>query len=201
MDIAEKELSKPSRKASVTKLQYLLDMSLRQPGSISSTDPFKDEVIVDMTHTSVTDYLLKIVNVSGMDPSEAMGLTGKDPNVVEKMFLAANRAESAQSASSDEKDKDRKAKHFIATMGLQLDFRIPFPLSLVLSRKTILRYQLLFRHLVELKHIERNLNNSWVEQAKSKVWRATSSNERLNEWKIKAVKLRVKMLLFVQQVL
>lgn len=201
MDIAEKELSKPSRKASVTKLQYLLDMSLRQPGSISSTDPFKDEVIVDMTHTSVTDYLLKIVNVSGMDPSEAMGLTGKDPNVVEKMFLAANRAESAQSASSDEKDKDRKVKHFIATMGLQLDFRIPFPLSLVLSRKTILRYQLLFRHLVELKHIERNLNNSWVEQAKSKVWRATSSNERLNEWKIKAVKLRVKMLLFVQQVL
>ncbi|KAA8917741.1 hypothetical protein TRICI_000049 [Trichomonascus ciferrii] len=201
MDIAEKELSKPSRKASVTKLQYLLDMSLRQPGSISSTDPFKDEVIVDMTHTSVTDYLLKIVNVSGMDPSEAMGLTGKDPNVVEKRFLAANRAESAQSASSDEKDKDRKVKHFIATMGLQLDFRIPFPLSLVLSRKTILRYQLLFRHLVELKHIERNLNNSWVEQAKSKVWRATSSNERLNEWKIKAVKLRVKMLLFVQQVL
>lgn len=201
MDIAEKELSKPSRKASVTKLQYLLDMSLRQPGSISSADPFKDEVIVDMTHTSVTDYLLKIVNVSGMDPSDAMGLSNKDPNMVEKMFLAANRADSAAS-NTDDKDKERKAKYFTAVMGLQLDFRIPFPLSLVLSRKTILRYQLLFRHLVELKHIERNLNNSWVEQTKSKVWReGGANNHRLNDWKVKAIKLRVKMLLFVQQVL
>lgn len=204
MDIAEQELSKPSRKASITKLQYLLDMSLRQPGSISATDPFKDEVLVDMSHISVTDYLLKIVNVSGMDPNEAVGL-GSNQEVVERMVNMAaqnnntnnNNTESSSTSSNDEK----RIKNFTATMGLQLDFKIPFPTSLVLSRKTILRYQLLFRHLVELKNIERNLNNSWIESMKSKAWRQQSSINRLEQWKKRATNLRVKMLLFVQQVL
>ncbi|CAN6609321.1 spindle pole body component Spc97p [Trichomonascus vanleenenianus] len=197
MDIAEKELCKSSRKASITKLQYLLDMSLRQPGSISATDPFKDEVQVDLTHTSVTDYLLKIVNVSGMDPNDALGLgSNSNPEIVEKMIAAAKATGSASGS-----DKKQSSKHFSAAMGLQLDFAIPFPLSLVLSRKTILRYQLLFRHLVELKNIERTFNNSWCDTMKSPAWRHQSEIARLNAWKRKATNLRVRMLLFVQQVL
>lgn len=195
IDIAEEELSKPSRQASKTKLQYLLDMSLRQPGSISSTDPFRDEVIVDISHTSVTDYLLKIVNVTGMDPKKAFGLA------------AGGNAETVERGLHDDEKKSGSGnntgtiKSFQGVFGLQLDFNIPFPLSLVLSRKTILRYQLLFRHLVELKHIERMLNNSWVEQIKSKVWKHISSKPELEEWKTHATRLRAKMLLFTQQVL
>lgn len=192
MDIAEKELAKPSQKASKAKLQYLLDMSLRQPGSISSIDPFKEDVIVDITHTSVTDYLLKIVSVTGMDPNEALGFAAHgNSEAVERMLKNEAQAQS----------EDRKSIRFSAIQGLQLDFKIPFPLSLVLSRKTILRYQLLFRHLVELKHIERMLNNSWIEQKKSPIWKHTSSNPKLEAWKMNATRLRVKMLLFVQQIL
>lgn len=197
MDIAEKELSKSSRKASITKLQYLLDMSLRQPGSVSSGDPFKEDVIVEMNHTSVTDFLLKIVNVSGMDPDEALGANA-NPQMIEKMVMAA--ASRPESATSNE-DRDRKSRHFTATMGLQLDMRIPFPISLILSRKTILRYQLLFRHLVEIRNIERTLNLAWLQQCKSKAWKAQSSNDRLTNWKARANQLRIKMLLFVQQIL
>lgn len=192
LDIAEKELAKPSQKASKAKLQYLLDMSLRQPGSISSVDPFKEDVIVDIAHTSVTDYLLKIVSVTGMDPNEALGYASHgNGEVVERMLRSEGQNQ----------PEDRKSSRFTAIQGLQLDFKIPFPLSLVLSRKTILRYQLLFRHLVELKHIERMLNNSWVEQKKSPVWNHTSSNANLEVWKMNATRLRVKMLLFVQQIL
>lgn len=196
MDIAEKELSKLSQKASKAKLQYLLDMSLRQPGSISSIDPFKEDVIVDIAHTSVTDYLLKIVSVTGMDPNEALGYASHgNGEVVERML----RGETG--AGGQAQNEDRKSLKFTAIQGLQLDFKIPFPLSLVLSRKTILRYQLLFRHLVELKHIERMLNNSWVEQKKSPVWNHASANPTLEAWKMNATRLRVKMLLFVQQIL
>lgn len=201
MDIAEKELAKPSQKASKAKLQYLLDMSLRQPGSISSNDPFKEDVIVDITHTSVTDYLLKIVSVTGMDPNEALGFAanGRHGEAAMERMLKSEGQNNGGTAGGEERKSSNS--RFSAIQGLQLDFKIPFPLSLVLSRKTILRYQLLFRHLVELKHIERMLNNSWVDQKKSVVWNHVSSNTALERWKMGATRLRVKMLLFVQQIL
>ena len=34
-------------------------MALRQPGSLSSNDPFRDEVLVDISNISVTDYSLE----------------------------------------------------------------------------------------------------------------------------------------------
>lgn len=202
MDIARDELMKPSRQASKTKLQYLLDMSLRQPGSISSTDPFRDEVIVDISHTSVTDYLLKIVNVTGMNPKQALGLASAgNLEAVEKLLRDNDKGGASSVTVANNSKSVGPSKSFAAIFGLQLDFNIPFPLSLVLSRKTILRYQLMFRHLVELKHIERMLDNSWVSQVKSKVWRHVSDNQELEEWKKRATRLRSKMLLFIQQVL
>jgi gamma-tubulin complex component 2 len=45
-----------------------------------------------------------------------------------------------------------------------LDFQyIPFPTSLVLSRRTLNNYQLLFRHLFFAKHVERRLTNVWAD--------------------------------------
>jgi len=45
-----------------------------------------------------------------------------------------------------------------------LDFnQIPSPLSLILSRKTISNYQLLFRHLFLAKHVERRLFGTWLD--------------------------------------
>jgi hypothetical protein len=40
---------------------------------------------------------------------------------------------------------------------LTLDYSVKFRFSLVLSRKNILRYQLLFRFLLHLKHVEQSL--------------------------------------------
>jgi hypothetical protein len=40
---------------------------------------------------------------------------------------------------------------------LTLDYNVKFRLSLVLSRKNILWYQLLFRFLLHLKHVEQSL--------------------------------------------
>lgn len=196
-DIAESELAKPSRAASVTKLQYLLDMALRQPGSISSEDPFKEEVLVSLSHVSVSEYLLQIVNVMGVDPNEIRemaGATGAD--FVNNMILAAH-----QSSTNNPGSDDKKNKSHTVIMGLELDFKIPFPLSLVISRNSILRYQFLFRHLIELKNIERQFNKAWIEQTKSSVWKHKSENHRLMAWKTAATKLKTRMLLFIQQVL
>lgn len=197
MDIAERELIKPlAQSGSKSKLQYLLDMALRQPGSLSSNDPFRDEVLVDISHTSVTDYLLKIVSVTGMDPNEAIGIVKSNDRteIVERMMHTGATGSNNQTSGTT-----NNSSKLTVIQGLQLDFKIPFPLSLVLSRKTILRYQLIFRHLVEIKNIERILKTNWIEGQKDKSNPTVSGD--LHEWKLKAAQLRTKMILFIQQIL
>ena len=42
-----------------------------------------------------------------------------------------------------------------------LEYRAPWPTSLVLSRKALTKYQLLFRHVFHCKHVERRLCAAW----------------------------------------
>lgn len=45
-----------------------------------------------------------------------------------------------------------------------LSFKVRWPLSLVLSKKSLTKYQMLFRHLFFAKHVQRLLSkNSWRE--------------------------------------
>jgi len=84
---------------------------------------------------------------------------------------------------------------------LQLDFQVPFPLSLVLSRKTVLRYQLLFRFLTHLKHIEQCLSQIWIDQ-KSDVWKAAVPwHPELEAWRRRVWVLRARMLTIIQQII
>ncbi|KAF8504318.1 Spc98 family-domain-containing protein [Russula emetica] len=82
------------------------------------------------------------------------------------------------------KEKDEK-KPMLAIDALQLDFNVKFPLSLVISRKTILRYQLLFRFLLHLKHCGGR----------------TDVPSDLAVWRLRLFVLRARMLAWVQQIL
>jgi gamma-tubulin complex component 2 len=66
LDLASHELKKSSKLVSITKLQSLLDLSLRQPGSVAASDPFKEDVKVQMNDVALIDWLMRIVNVSGL---------------------------------------------------------------------------------------------------------------------------------------
>ena len=39
--------------------------------------------------------------------------------------------------------------------------QVEWPMSIVVSKMAMLQYQLIFRHLFELKHVERQLNAAW----------------------------------------
>ena len=92
-------------------------------------------------------------------------------------------------------------KDIIGFDALTLDYAVPFPLSLVVSRVTLTRYQLLFRYLLSLRHLETLLISSWNEHMKVKSWRHKSSDKRIEDWKRRAWTLRSRMLCFVQQLL
>lgn len=102
------------------------------------------------------------------------------------------------------KDRDREKddkKPMLAIDALTLDYNVKFPLSLVISRKTILRYQLLFRFLLHLKHVEQSLASMWIEQ-KTTPWRRPVHNHpEFEQWRLRVALLRARMLAFVQQIL
>ena len=129
----------------------------------------------------LTKWLMRVVSVSGIDQDNPDG-------GIEKYQTPAPQ--------SSENEKD-----IIGFDALELDYLVPFPLSLVISRKTVLRYQLVFRHLLSLRHLETLLVNSWQEHSKSTSWKHKSSDRKVELWKRRAWTLRAKMLVFVQQLL
>ena len=183
LELGASELRKPAKNVNVGKLQSLLDIVLHQPGSVAAEDPFKDDVKVQMNEIGLTNWLMMIVNVTGIDQDTAN--TGS----ISKYLTPA-----PQPSVTNGKD-------IIGFDALVLDYAMPFPLSLVVSRVTLTRYQLLFRYLLSLRHLETILSNSWIEHSKADSWRHRSSNRKVELWKRKAWTLRAKMLVFVQQLL
>ena len=182
LELGTSELRKSAKAVNVGKLQSLLDIVLRQPGSVAAEDPFKEDVKVQMNEVSLTNWLMRIVNVTGLDQDA----------------VNTNMANILAPAAPPSATEDKDINGFEA---LVFDYAVPFPLSLVISRVTLTRYQLLFRYLLSLRHLETLLVESWVEHSKISSWRHRSSNPKIENWKRRAWTLRARMLVFVQQLL
>ncbi|KAF2024987.1 hypothetical protein EK21DRAFT_77519 [Setomelanomma holmii] len=179
LEMGELELKKPAKAVNVGKLQSLLDLATRHAGSVAVEDPYKEDIKVQMNDTGLTNWLMKIVNVQGLDQDAA---TASISN-----YTPANTAPITDDSN------------ITGFQALQFDYAMPFPLSLVVSRVTLTRYQLLFRYLLSLKHLETDLAKCWGEQGKNAAWKHRSRNPRIELWKRKAWTLRARMLVFVQQ--
>jgi gamma-tubulin complex component 2 len=176
LELGTSELRKPVKSVNTGKLQSLLDLVLRQPGSIVSLDPFKEDVKVEMNEITLTKSLQRVVNITGIEQGESL-----------------------QPLSSNQPvDNDKNASGFTS---LQLDYAVPFPVSLVISRKTVWRYQALFRYLLSLRYLESQLSTTWQTHTRGFVWAHTSSSRNLEIWKRRVWTLRARMLVFVQQLL
>jgi len=180
LELSTAELRKPAKNVNLGRLQSLLDIVVRQPGSVASEDPFKEDIKVQIDETSLTKWLMRVVNVTGVG-TDAANLPAGD-------LLRPNT-----------QPTDEKEIHGFEA--LVFDYTVPFPISLVISRVTLTRYQLLFRYLLSLRHVETQLTGCWVEHHKTKLWRHKSARPRLECWKRKAFTLRARMLVYVQQLL
>jgi gamma-tubulin complex component 2 len=176
LELGASELRKPVKSVNTSKLQSLLDLVLRQPGSVAAQDPFKEDIKVEMNEISLTNSLTRVVNISGIEQGETLQTPASQPN----------------------NDSDKAAVGFTS---LQLDYSVPFPVSLVISRKTVWRYQALFRYLLSLRYLEQQLVACWQTHNRAASWSHKSSNKDVEMWKRRVFTLRARMLVFVQQLL
>ncbi|RKP11111.1 gamma-tubulin complex component protein, partial [Thamnocephalis sphaerospora] len=176
LDLAGDELKKPRQEVSLTKLQSLLELVLRT-SAVAASDPFKEELRAELSRDRLVDGLLRVIGrtAEGAD----------DDDVTFATNVLGNAAISEAGVS-------------VPMAGIEafsLDYRVSFPLSLIISRRAITKYQLLFRHLFQVKHVERLLCHVWQEHARGPAWRL---RERAR-WNARVFALRSRMLWFVQQ--
>jgi len=176
LELGNSELRKPVKAVNTNKLQSLLDLVLRQPGSVAAQDPFKEDIKVEMNEISLTNSLTRVVNISGIEHGESLQTPASQP--------------------ISETDKNA-----VGYSSLQLDYSVPFPVSLVISRKTVWRYQALFRYLLSLRYLEQQLVSCWQTHNRAAGWSHKSSNKQVEMWKRRVFTLRARMLVFVQQLL
>ena len=72
--------------------------------------------------------------------------------------------------------------------------QVSWPLSLILSRQALIKYQILFRHLFFCKHVERQLCSTWQDQQITK-------QLDLGRAMARSYALRQRMLHFVQNLI
>ncbi|PTB45388.1 uncharacterized protein TrAFT101_000836 [Trichoderma asperellum] len=176
LELGSSELRKPVKSVNTSKLQSLLDIVLRQPGTVASLDPFKEDVKVEMNEITLINNLQRVVNITGIESGQVMQPVTNQPPI----------------------EPDKNATGFTS---LQLDYSVPFPVSLVISRKTVWRYQALFRFLLSLRTLESQLSSTWQTHTKGVTWAHKGVNQELETWKRRASTLRARMLIYVQQVL
>lgn len=84
---------------------------------------------------------------------------------------------------------------------LQFDIVVKFPVSLVISKKNILRWQFLQRVLLHLKILEKQLMEMWLEHQEGPWREFVKGHAPLQEWKRRIFKLRHSMTFVIQQLL
>ena len=184
LDLAKEELKKSTSKIPQNRLQSLMDLVLRNPSSVAAYDPFKDSVKVSMSHHRLVDQLLSIINVNGVESGiRDPRLEGMDRNLSSSIGSSTSLANTPELSGFE---------------ALVLDYTVTFPVSLIISRKALIKYQLLFRHILNMKHVEDLLCDAWMEQ-KTTVWKKRSSDPKIEQWKFRVYSLRNRMLTFVQQ--
>ena len=176
--LSNSELKKNAREVNVGKLQSLLDLVLRQPGSVAAEDPFKEDIKIHMNDQRLKKFLITVVNVRGLEDGSEESLPRKAP------------------VTKEEIEDALKMTGFDA---LEFRYLVPFPLSLVISSRTVVRYQILFRYLLTMRHLESLLVNCWEDHVKVASWFHRSKSREVEMWKRRAWNLRARMLNFVQQ--
>ncbi|XP_065321846.1 gamma-tubulin complex component 2-like [Gordionus sp. m RMFG-2023] len=138
MDTAMPELRKSADQVLPFRLESLLEISLRT--SSANLDPLKENLRL----TLCPDGLLSQV----------------------RCLMSAPQQQDYLPAILDKKNEDKVTEEYNQLTGAEvvnLDFIVEWPLSLVVDRASLRRYQLIFRHLLHAHYVENELAQAWLD--------------------------------------
>lgn len=179
-ELVKKVSPTKTRETVQQRLQTHLGAVLGSSSTVGFEDPYREDVRIVLASEGAYDQLKRIAETKGG---------------IEATKLAQANAAAAAATSSSSKET------FVpAVTLLQFDVAVKFPVSLVISRKNILRYQFVSRGLFHLKTLERSLSELWLDHSSNALWKQ-KTHPALEKWKQKLFMLRSRMTFFVQQLL
>ncbi|KAJ9478441.1 Spindle pole body component SPC97 [Pseudozyma hubeiensis] len=179
-ELVKKVSPSKTRETVQQRLQTHLGAVLGSSSTVGFEDPYREDVRIVLASEGAYDQLKRIAETKGG---------------IEATKLAQANAAAAAAAGTSSKDT------FVpAVTLLQFDVAVKFPVSLVISRKNILRYQFVSRGLFHLKTLERSLSELWLDHSSNPLWKQRT-HPALERWKQKLFNLRSRMTFFVQQLL
>lgn len=131
MDIAEDELRKDVREVSVLRVQGLLQLAIQT--STLASDPNREDLTCSLAAH----------------------------NLIQHLHLIQSAGEASSAPSDAFLGQLQAPQGLKGVEALTLDYKVGWPVSLVLSRRAITKYQLLSRLLYFSKHVELKVQTSW----------------------------------------
>ena len=128
LDVCEDELAQPVNDVEPTRLESLVDLTIRS--SVVNYDPYKDSVKVELLPYDLIYQMNKILSIDTEAESEFQG-------PVDTESLSGLDA-------------------------FAFGYDVQWPISLILNRKSLACYQMLFRHLFFCKHVENLISRVWL---------------------------------------
>lgn len=134
------ELERPAEEIPLARLDGLLDLAVR--ASSLATDPYREDISCGLHSFRVEDACHRMVKGSAEDPD-------KDDASISGVAASAPSASVGNDGSG--------------VRCLTLKYRTAWPLSILFSRTILLKYQVIFRHLLYCRYVERKLVEVWVD--------------------------------------
>jgi len=153
MDMATVELEQPAAEVPLARLEGLLDIALRT--SSVGTDAYRDDISCGLHSFRIEDACNRM--------SRGHSLPNDDDDSSEKSGKGAATAGGGVPTSAGIGAGDMSGVRCFT-----LKYRTSWPLSIVFSRGLLLKYQVIFRHLLYCRYVERKLVEVWVDHQYTK---------------------------------
>lgn len=139
-------LEEQSNEVKIERLESQLEMAIRT--SSVNQDPFKDDVSPVLNGYALSDQLfVTLITRGALGPLALSG--GANQNQTQNVYM--NKVAPASSGCL----KVHEA--------FTLEYKVRWPLTLIISKKAINKYQLIFRHLLQCKYAEKHLEQAWLQ--------------------------------------
>lgn len=147
-DGADDYLEQLTKEVSNDKLKSLLELAIRT--STANHDPFKDDLSCELNSYSLIEQIFVMQNIRGALGSNAYASDSRTDREGRPAF------------SSVPVSGMNSIQNYKCVDSFTLDYKVKWPLTLIISRRAITKYQLIFRHLFLCKYVERHLSNTWL---------------------------------------
>lgn len=147
MNLCETELSKNMYDVVIHRLASLLEMALRV--STADSDPYKDDLKPVLLPCDLQYQMFRILSIQTQEEKGISYLLLFHSIIQSSNLITFDCSSLEYSSQSD--------KVLTGLEAFVFNYDVKWPVSLILNRKAIACYQMLFRHLFYCKHIERLL--------------------------------------------